>query len=86
MSFVSSKVQIKKALWDGKIPVNVFAWEHLRSYKSIQDHIKAWKTTYTKTFIPIIPFFNQKKIVNNGYYENKCFGLVQDLIEVWKTT
>ena len=37
--FFLSSVQIKKILWDGKIAVDVLAWERLRLYKSIHDRI-----------------------------------------------
>ena len=36
------------------------AWERFRLYKSIQDRIKARKTSQTKIFIPIIPFLTEK--------------------------
>ena len=48
-----------KALWDGKVAVDVALesiQEYSRSHKSNRDSIKVWKTPKAKTFITVIPF------------------------------
>ena len=78
------KKYINKCLASNRMGVLGILQECSRSCRSVRDRIKVYKISKTQSFIPAIPFFNQKKIVKKGYCRNEVLGFTWNRVEVYQ--